>query len=269
MNLNIMCLGILLNLQVRKPYNLVLINLAIVEFILAAIGLPLDIFALVKKGWILGKNICIISGSLVTTAGTLYTTVELVSLTILKVSKLDIRSLYLVNFRICFNADSLHSVSLSNEKLSLWRSNNRKSLFIFQRSEINSYDLGSCIHLIFASTNWLGQIHSRNFWAWVSTFDEQPIITSPNIIECFDVSFQQFSYLLFYFSRCAPDWHSEKLNIYYIIWIMTFGFLIPTLLIIMTSMVLYCNLRSVSNNSISYSCCFKSNYHRTEMINDF
>ena len=48
-----------------------------------------------------------------------------------KVSKLSIRIICSVNFRICFNADSLHSVSLSNEKLSLWRSNNWKSLFIF------------------------------------------------------------------------------------------------------------------------------------------
>ena len=83
MKFSVMSLITFPHLQVRKPYNLILINLALVEFILAAIGLPLDIFALVKKGWILGKNICIISGSLVTTAGTLYTTVKLVSLTIL------------------------------------------------------------------------------------------------------------------------------------------------------------------------------------------
>ena len=56
-------------LQVRTPYNLILINLATVEFLIAIVGVPLDVFALVKEEWGLGKGICVSSGALVTTCG--------------------------------------------------------------------------------------------------------------------------------------------------------------------------------------------------------
>ena len=56
----------------RKPDNLVLINLAVTELILAAVGIPLDINALMKEGWVLGKFACVFSGGLVTTAGKNY-----------------------------------------------------------------------------------------------------------------------------------------------------------------------------------------------------
>ena len=59
--------GILI--QVRKPYNLILINLAMVEFVLSLVGLPIDVLALITRKWILGKNLCVVSGSVVTTCG--------------------------------------------------------------------------------------------------------------------------------------------------------------------------------------------------------
>ena len=49
---------------------MLLINLAGIELILACVGIPSDIFALLKGGWVLGKVACLISGSLVTTNGT-------------------------------------------------------------------------------------------------------------------------------------------------------------------------------------------------------
>ena len=53
----------------RTPYNLILINLAAMEFLIASVGVPLDVFALVKEEWGLGKGICVSSGALVTTCG--------------------------------------------------------------------------------------------------------------------------------------------------------------------------------------------------------
>ena len=55
--------------QIRTPYNLILINLSIVEFLLSTVGVPSDVFALIHKGWSLGKLACYTSGSIVTTAG--------------------------------------------------------------------------------------------------------------------------------------------------------------------------------------------------------
>ena len=56
-------------LQIRSPYNLLLINLAFVEFLIAFVGIPLDVWSLIQQEWGLGKNICIISGATVTTCG--------------------------------------------------------------------------------------------------------------------------------------------------------------------------------------------------------
>jgi hypothetical protein len=58
---------------VRTPYNLILINLAAVEFLIAIVGAPLDVLALLKEEWVLGKGICVLSGSVVTTCGMTHT----------------------------------------------------------------------------------------------------------------------------------------------------------------------------------------------------
>ena len=39
------------------------------EFLIATVGVPFDVFALVKEEWGLGKAICVSSGALVTTCG--------------------------------------------------------------------------------------------------------------------------------------------------------------------------------------------------------
>ena len=53
----------------QQPYNLMLVNLTCVELILALIGIPFDVLALLQNGWRLGKDVCIIAGTLVTTSG--------------------------------------------------------------------------------------------------------------------------------------------------------------------------------------------------------
>jgi len=56
-------------LQIRTPYNLILINLAVVEFLLAFFGVSMDVLALIQDGWQYGKDLCMAQGALVTTAG--------------------------------------------------------------------------------------------------------------------------------------------------------------------------------------------------------
>ena len=56
-------------LQIRTPYNLILVNLAVVEFLLAFFGVSMDVLALIQDGWQYGKDLCMAQGALVTTAG--------------------------------------------------------------------------------------------------------------------------------------------------------------------------------------------------------
>ena len=50
------------NHSVRTPYNAVVLNLVFVEFVLACVGVTLDVQAILQHGWVIGKNMCIISG---------------------------------------------------------------------------------------------------------------------------------------------------------------------------------------------------------------
>ena len=56
-------------LQIRTPYNYLLINLAIAELVLASVGVVFDILPLIHYGWPFGVNVCIGTGVLVTTSG--------------------------------------------------------------------------------------------------------------------------------------------------------------------------------------------------------
>ena len=56
-------------LQIRTPSNLLLINLAVVEFLLAFVGVPMDVLSLLRDGWGPGKELCILTGTVVTTSG--------------------------------------------------------------------------------------------------------------------------------------------------------------------------------------------------------
>ena len=53
--------------QIRTPYNLILILLATAEFLLTTVGITSDVFSLV--GWGLDRIGCMVTGTVVTTAG--------------------------------------------------------------------------------------------------------------------------------------------------------------------------------------------------------
>ena len=56
-------------LQIRTPSNLLLINLAVVEFLLAFVAVPMDVLSLLNDGWGPGKEVCITTGTVATTSG--------------------------------------------------------------------------------------------------------------------------------------------------------------------------------------------------------
>ena len=108
-------------IQVRKPYNLILINLAMVEFVLSIVGLPIDVLALITRKWILGKNLCVVSGSVVTTCGKTHWfpfICVLIDIYIMFTATLCRYHIYVCKFflRFCIYDDSLCIVSCQNEK---------------------------------------------------------------------------------------------------------------------------------------------------------
>ena len=52
----------------HAPYNLIVLNLIFSEIILSSLGLGMDFQALIQNGWVLGNELCVVSGALVTTA---------------------------------------------------------------------------------------------------------------------------------------------------------------------------------------------------------
>ena len=108
-------------IQVRKPYNLILINLAMVEFVLSLVGLPIDVLALITRKWILGKNLCVVSGSVVTTCGKTHWfpfICVLIDMYIICLQPLSVDTIFMCAtfFRFCIYDDSLCIVSCQNEK---------------------------------------------------------------------------------------------------------------------------------------------------------
>ena len=56
-------------IQIRTPYNYLLINLALAELVIASVGVTFDLNSLLNHGWSFGVNVCNVSGLIVTTSG--------------------------------------------------------------------------------------------------------------------------------------------------------------------------------------------------------
>eukprot|EP00094_Tigriopus_californicus_P011770 TCALIF_11368-PC protein Name:"Similar to opn1mw4 Green-sensitive opsin-4 (Danio rerio)" AED:0.34 eAED:0.34 QI:0/0.37/0.22/0.66/0.87/0.88/9/177/520 len=59
----------LCNKQLQTPFNLVLMNLIMAEFVISAFGVPVDFTATVLKGWKMGSSLCSITGFILTLVG--------------------------------------------------------------------------------------------------------------------------------------------------------------------------------------------------------
>ena len=57
------------NFQLRTPFNFVLMNLIVTEFIMMTFGLPFDIVASYYQGWTLSYSSCLFLGFLMTITG--------------------------------------------------------------------------------------------------------------------------------------------------------------------------------------------------------
>ena len=161
----------------QTSYNLTLINLALVELVIATCGVSLDVTSLIKNGWVLGSDICIISGTIVTTSGF----VSMLTLCVLSVL-------------------GYGSVSRYEKRKGRDSSKDTDSTTIIIIILIWLYALALSLPPIFGWGRYVPEISGLG---------------------------------------CTPDWHSEKSSKSYIVYIMFFGFCIPTLIIVISSLLTY------------------------------
>ena len=67
--INFIILNLIIFFQLRTPFNFVLMNLIVTEFVMMTAGLPFDIIAAYYKGWKLGYTSCLFLGFLMTSTG--------------------------------------------------------------------------------------------------------------------------------------------------------------------------------------------------------
>ena len=196
--------GFIISPSVRTPYNAIVLNLAFAEFLLALFGVSLDIQALVQKGWVYGKNICMITGALTTTSGF----ASMSTLCVLSVCRYE-------------------------------------SIFRFGNiiGNVSSYrTVGTII---------------CGIWLYSFALSLPPLFGWGRYVP-------EISGL-----ACTPDWHSKNANKTYILCILIFGFITPTTIIIITS-ILTCVETLTSTYYVVYrSKCkrYKSNLQLLLIMN--
>jgi hypothetical protein len=57
---------------VRTPFNYLLMNLIFSDTIIAGFGVPVDTVATFQHGWKMGKEVCLATGFILTTTGSLF-----------------------------------------------------------------------------------------------------------------------------------------------------------------------------------------------------
>ena len=171
-----------------QPYNLLLVNLTCAELILASIGIPFDVMALLQNGWRFGKDICIVVGALATTSGF--------------VSILTICTLAIFGYGSIFRFGSRQ------------RKVRSLSIVIIILLSIWFYSLALSLPPLFGWGRYVPELSGLG---------------------------------------CAPDWHSEKSSKGYIVWILIFGFTIPTIIIVISILLTITQAKELRISSLSNS----------------
>ena len=151
---------------------------------LAFVGVALDVQALVQNGWVLGKNMCIASGALITTS-------EFVSM------------LTLCALSVCRYGGIFQSGNFAEN--------------------VNSYKTATKIVCL--------------IWLYSLALTLPPLFGWGRYVpELSGVA-------------CAPDWHSENKSKTYVLYILIFGFFIPTTINIIASILSCVEARIFTSNS--------------------
>ena len=157
---------------IRTPYNVIVINLAFADFVLASVGVTLDLYSLVQNGWVLGEWLCVASGVVVTTSG--FSSI-----------------LTLCVLAICRYGSIFYFGHITNKVPSYY-------IATMTISGIWLYSLALSIPPLFGFGRYIPDLSGLG---------------------------------------CAPDWHSQETNKTYILYILIYGFIIPTLTFLIASLL--------------------------------
>ena len=164
--------GFVISPSIRTPYNAIVLNLAVAEFLLATFGVTLDVQSLVQNGWVHGKNICVTTGALVTTSGF----VSMLTLCVLSICRYN-------------------------------------SIFRFGNVTENVSSFKRAVTIICV------------IWMYSFALSLPPLFGWGRYVP-------EISGL-----ACAPDWHSANVSKTYVMYMLIFGFFIPTTITIIASLL--------------------------------
>ena len=182
----------------QTSFGLILINLSFVELMIALVGAPFDVIALMQNGWRLGKYTCIADGLIVTTAGF----VSILTLCVLSV----------------FGYGSVFHISRKNQQKLSFTASTKIICLVWLCS------LSLSLPPIFGWGRYVPELSGLG---------------------------------------CAPDWHSEQISMTYIVYILVFGFLIPTIIIAVSSILTYVEAKKPRLSLLSNTKkCLTSNENR-------
>ena len=137
------------------------------------------------------------------------------------------------------------TVYMSTIQLSSFPSNWRKDIVIYNSSE--NFISNPVVFIIscLASTVWMGKVHPRSVRSWVRVVNTLSAVFPYLKLHFYILPSVQNNNLSMYF-RCAPDWHSNHRNNSYVWFILVLGFLIPTVIIMLSSLLTCANIREVN-----------------------
>ena len=129
-------------------------------------------------------------------------------------------------------------------QLSSFPSDWRKDIIIYHSSQ--NFISNPVVFIIpcLASTIWMGKVHPRSVRARVRIFYTFNTVFPYLKLYFYILRSIQNNIFSMYF-RCAPDWHSNYRDNSYVWFILVLGFLIPTVIIILSSLLTCANIREV------------------------
>ena len=152
-----------ISIQLRTPANAVLINLTLVEFLMAFVGVPMEVLPLLQDGWGPGKEVCIVTGTVVTTSGNIKyhnNRLSIRNCLNIHVSLYVHIYIYIHGFRLCLTIDSYWTLSMSNGSLRSYSWLGRKTFLVSIVCQVHNICLALLTNPGIASIVWVGSIRS-------------------------------------------------------------------------------------------------------------
>ena len=159
--------------------------------------------------------------------------------------KMKIINTYFLSFRLCINDHAVCFVHMPTIQLSSFSSDWRKDIIVYHSSK--NFISNPVVFIIpfLASTIWMGKVHPRSVRSRVRVvYTGKAVFLYLKLYFYILRSVQNNNFSIYF--RCAPDWHSDHRDNSYVWFILVLGFLIPTVIIILSSLLTCANIREVS-----------------------